>query len=223
MAVGVAWEDRDLVLDKQVSEVEPANVEWNEDIEVKLQHLSIVFPALFLACNSSLTETLDSIEQEYLFEVEYVNHAWGLAWKGVVIDREGNIHAYDHSQEIWDLNDNGSFSKMELEEKYAHEARYIGRIDEATIVQQFARIGAVDDDPSDLLHLCADAGGLTYRAFRYDSASGLYHPLLLRLEGDFAKQNSSNAAEDLAEWLRSLLLNLDDAGVQPFNEGVCTP
>ena len=179
--------------------------------------------ALLMACGSPPTDTMDNIEQSYLFEIEYVNHAWGLAWNGLVIDRSGDIYAYDHSHEIWEPSGADSYTEMELKEKYEHESRYIGRIDAATIALQFGRISSVGDHFLNPTQSCADAGSITYRAFRYESAADRYRPLLLREEGDFPKQNLSDAAENLGAWLRSLVLTLENAGVTPFSEGVCTP
>jgi hypothetical protein len=159
----------------------------------------------------------------YLFEIEHVNHAWGLFWAGLVIDREGNIYAYDHGHEVWVLADTDSYTEAELEDKYEHGSRYVGRIDESTIVHQFNRIARVSERVSEPQYPCADAGGLTYRAFRYKPATGHYRPLLLRQEGDVVMENTSDAGEELADWLRSLVSALDNAGIEPFNEGVCTP
>ena len=175
------------------------------------------------ACGTHPTDTVDNIEQTYLFEVEYVNYAWGRAWNGLVIDRSGDIYAYDHGHEIWEPSSDDSYLETELDDKYAHGSRYIGRIDEATIALQFSRISSVGDHFLNPHQACADAGSITYRAFRYESGTGRYRPLLLREEGDLPKQNLSDAAENLATWLRSLVLTLEDTGVTPFAEGVCTP
>ena len=65
--------------------------------------LCVLALVLLAACGNPPTESVDDIEQTYLFEVEHVNFAWGLTWRGLVIDREGNINAYDHGHEVWDL------------------------------------------------------------------------------------------------------------------------
>ena len=178
---------------------------------------------LLLAFGNPPTDTVDNIEQNYLFEVEYVNHAWGLAWNGLVIDRSGDIYAYDHGHAIWEPSSDDTYTETELEHKYTHASRYVGRIDQATITQQFSRIGSVGEHFLNPHQACADAGSITYRAFSYEPSNEVYRPLLLREEGDIPKKNVSNAAEELASWLRSLVLTLEDAGVTPFSEGVCTP
>jgi hypothetical protein len=198
-------------------------VHSSEDIKVKLNFLGIFFLALFTACGTPPTDTVDNIEQDYLFEVEYVNHAWGLAWTGLVVDRSGDIYAYDHGHAIWEPSRADAFTKTELDNKYEHSSRYIGRIDQATIAQQFSRISSVGDHFLNPQQACADAGSITYRAFSYEPTTSEYRPLLLREEGDIPQKNISNAAEELASWLRSLVMTLEDVGVTPFADGVCTP
>jgi hypothetical protein len=185
--------------------------------------LGVSLFGLLVACGNPPTESIDDIEQTYLFEVEYVNFAWGLAWRGLVIDREGNINAYDHGHEVWDLAANDSFTGAELEDKYGHGARYVGRIDESTIVQQYSKIAAVSEQLSAPQYPCADAGAFTYRAFQYIPTTSRYRPVLMRQEGDVVLENASGAAEELAGWLRNLVGALENAGIEPFDEGVCTP
>jgi hypothetical protein len=185
--------------------------------------LGVPLVALLLACGNPPTETGDDIDQTYLFEVEYVNFAWGLAWRGLVIDREGNVNAYDHGHEVWSHAANDSHTEADLATKYAHGARYVGRIDEATVAQQFGKISRIADQLSAPEHPCADAGAFTYRTFIYESETSRYRPLLLRQEGDVVLENTSSVAQELAGWLRNLVSALDAAGVEPFDEGVCTP
>jgi len=175
------------------------------------------------ACGNPPTESVDDIEQTYLFEVEHVNFAWGLTWRGLVIDRDGNINAYDHGHEVWDLAANDFYTEAELEDKYEHGARYVARIDEATVVQQYNKLLGIAEQLSAPQYPCADAGAFTYRAFVYESTTRRYRPILLRQEGDVALENTAGEAEALAGWLRNLVSALDDAGIEPFDEGFCTP
>jgi hypothetical protein len=167
--------------------------------------------------------TVDDIEQEYLFEVERVNYAWGFEWVGLVIDREGNVYAFDHSHEPWQPASNGSYSEAELPRKYEHGMRLVGNVDQGTLVAQLNRIPDVGVSFDEPLISCADAGQLTYRAFRYVAETARYVPLVLREEGDRPRQNTSNAGEALSDWLRNLIPTLDEPGITPFPEGSCTP
>jgi len=186
--------------------------------------LTLIVTAIVSACSDSPSAaTVDDIEQEYLFEVERVNYAWGFDWVGLVIDREGNVYAFDHSHEPWEPASNDSYSGAELLDKYEHGMRLAGNIDQRTLVRQFNRISDVGDSFQEPLISCADAGQLTYRAFRYAAETELYVPLVLREEGDRPRQNTSNAGEDLSDWLRNLIPTLDEPGITPFPDGSCTP
>ena len=191
---------------------------------MKLRELGIwlLLPVLW-TCGDAPTGTIDDIEQQYLFEVEHVNMAWGLFWAGLVVERDGSVYAFDHSHAAWNGASNTFFSEEELQEKYSHGRRLVGHVDDGTLVRQFERIRDVGNDFEESILLCADAGVLAYRAWRYDPADGAYIPRALREEGDTARRNTSAAAEALAEWLRELIPTLDDPAVMPFDEGFCTP
>ena len=185
--------------------------------------------ALFLAvgivlagCDSP-TDTRNDSDQVYLFEVEYLNHAWGYTMNGLVIDREGNVRAYDHSHAEWAHRDSDEFSLTQLVDKYRHRSRTVGRVDNTTLSIQLDKVANVGDNGDAPVFVCADAGDLSYRAFRYEPSTERYTPVLLRVEGDRPYQNSSEDAESLANWLRALILTLDDPGLAPFTLGGCTP
>ena len=63
--------------------------------------------------------------------------------------------------------------------------------------------------------MCADAGALTYRVYRYNAGSRTYEPVLLRVEGDYAQQNTSQAAQQLIDYVRSLNLLEELLGCDP--------
>jgi hypothetical protein len=178
---------------------------------------------VFWTCGDGPTGTTDDIEQQYLFEVEHINMAWIPRWVGSVIERDGSVYAYDRSEVGWPRTSSTLFAEDELRDKYSVARRLIGHVDADVLVRQFERIRGVGDDFDETIRLCADAGVLTYRAWRYHSAEGLYEPLTLREEGDVGRRNTSDAAEALAEWLRELIPTLDGALAMPFNEGLCTP
>jgi hypothetical protein len=184
--------------------------------------LWLLFPVLW-ACGDEPTTTIEDIEQQYLFEVEQVNMAWLFHWVGLVVERDGNVYAFDHSHAVWDRTSSAMFTENELREKYAFGRRLIGHIDDDVLVRQFDRIRDVGIDFWWSDPLCHDTGVLAYRAWRYDPSSRAYMPLVLREEGDNPRRNTSPAAEALSEWLRELIPTLDNPAVTPFDEGFCTP
>ncbi len=184
---------------------------------------SILIVALgSVACGSSPVETLDGIEQEFLFEVEYVNFAWGITWKGFYIDRVGKIIAYDRGDVPWTPEDERSIREDELVEKYAPGRRVVGQVSPATLLEGFTLIPRVEVKFSQSDIVCYDAGGLGFTAFAYDVPSARYIPLTLREEGTHPRQNTSVAAKRLARWLAGLVRELQVPGVSLFGDA-CAP
>ena len=184
--------------------------------------LWVLLPVLW-TCGDGPTGTIDDIEQQYLFEVEHINMAWIPRWVGLVIERDGSVYAYDRSDVGWPRTSSTLFTEDELRDKYSLARRLLGHVDEDVLVRQFERIRDVGDDFEGPIVLCADAGVIAYRAWRYDPPDGSVMPRVLREEGDTARRNTSAAAEALAEWLRELIPTLDNPAFMPFDEGVCTP
>ena len=184
--------------------------------------LLLVAGIAFAGCDSS-TDPRNDTNQQYLFEVEYLNHSWGYVMNGIVIDKEGNVSAYDHSHAEWAHSESESYSLGQLNDKYEHSARSVGSVDNATLTVLLDRVANVVDEGPAPVWVCADAGDLSYRAFRYDSSTELYEPILLRIEGDRPYQNSSADAEAIADWMRAFILTLEDPRLAPFSLGSCTP
>lgn len=173
-------------------------------------------------CGSAPTEILGDTNQFFLFEVEYAS-SWFPTWTGVAIDRDGKVVRYRREETPWSPVDDSSITKAELEAKYAADATQIATIDAAALAQRFASIAGVGRDFAEPNLACADAGFLRYTAFAFDEATDRYRPLLLRAEGDLPTQNKSDAARELAAWLRTVLEQHPVDGLRPFDEGTCTP
>ena len=184
-----------------------------------LMALSIATAAL--AC-STPTESLDDTDQAFLFELEYAS-AWVATWTGIAIDSEGKITSYRREGTPWVPADADSFTAEELQAKYGAGPAVIGQLDRATMEQRFREIAEVGDDFSSPNAACADAGSFRYTAFAYNESTHRYRPLMLREEGDFPTQNRGGSAPSLAAWLRTVLIDYPVDGLQPFQEGTCTP
>lgn len=157
------------------------------------------------------------LSQEYLFEIEYVNYAWGSTWVGIVIDRDGIVRAYNRNGEGWGPASDVSFSAGELADKYASEARVVGSLDVDEVQRQFDRVASVDDSFTEPNWGCFDAGRFTYTVFHFDETTERYAPVVLREEGDRARANTSPGAEAVAAWLRDVIGDLEDPGLVPFD------
>lgn len=175
-----------------------------------------------LACGTAPTATLDDTDQAFLFELEYAS-SWFPTWTGIAIDRKGEITSYRREGSPWVPGEADNFTNEELQTKYGANPTVIGQLDRATLEQRFRQIADVGDDLSSPNAACADAGSLRYTAFAYNESTGRYQPLKLREEGDSPTQNRGGSAPSLSAWLRTVIVDYPVDGLQPFQEGFCTP
>jgi hypothetical protein len=177
----------------------------------------LLIPFALTAAGAGCTETLAPAPDPgpVLFEVEYVNAAWGFSWHGFTVDTEGRVHSYD----LGDLNqlpqhEDEVFTAGELEAKYAHNRRLETSVSAEEAAAKYARVGEVlAGSTSEPVGLCADAGTTRYSALIYAPATDTYHRVLLHQRGDVARANTSAAARELYLWLAQVTSTADGVGV----------
>jgi hypothetical protein len=144
-------------------------------------------------------------KQAMLFQVDYVNYAWGYQHNGFIIDNQGNVLTYKNPQ-IWNFPDNdfaltenqvhenmencvSSGKKIPLEElkKYAS---YIKNISSSKITA--------------LKNVAADAGSMQYICYQFSENPGIYKGSLIKLEGDFTRENLNFFSKKVSNWLKNI-------------------
>ncbi|HKP75398.1 MAG TPA: hypothetical protein VJT67_07620 [Longimicrobiaceae bacterium] len=165
--------------------------------------LSAVLPLLLSLAAASCAEPLAPPPPgRFLFEVEYVNFAWGFSYHGFVVDEEGHVYSYDLADTRQPPPSGDEFTAAELEAKYAHRRALAGSVAAAEVQARYARVGdALAGSLTPEQGMCADAGTTRYTALLYDAPTGTYHRLLLHQNGDVARTNTSPAARELFRWL----------------------
>ena len=151
-----------------------------------------------------------------LLEIEYVNYAWTPTYFGFFVDASGDVYSYNREGQPWPHAEARVITEEALNEKLSLKRTLISTRDTTEIVALKARIAQVNESqvtPEKIQ--CADAGLLTYRAYRYNAGNRTYEPVLLRVEGDAAQENTSQAAQDLIAYVRSLDLLEELLGCDP--------
>ena len=162
------------------------------------------------------TTAPDSDDAPVLLEIEYVNYAWTPTYFGFFVDATGDVYSYDREGTPWPHGENSVVTEEELNEKFSLKRTLLSTRDSAEIALLKARISQVNaSQVSAQKHQCADAGLLTYRAYKYNSGNRTYEPVFLRMEGDAAQQNISPAAQELIAYVRSLDLLEELLGCDP--------
>jgi len=178
--------------------------------------LGLTVLAAAAACSDSATGLGDiPDDQEFLFEVEYVNYAWGFVWKGFHVDRDGGVRTYQLGT-TWPHAGDASFSPEALTEKYDEQRERISTVALDELRERVASIPDAAAGPlADPVQRCADAGTVTFTAWTFDSGTKRYAPVLLRMNGDVARENHSSAANALYGWLAALVPGFGLGGCEP--------
>ncbi|GAF89870.1 unnamed protein product, partial [marine sediment metagenome] len=128
---------------------------------------------------------LDIINQKILFEVEYINGAWGWVHNGRYIDNSGRLYNYYLYEDRWKPQRNGIYTESELFEKFNHSKEFVKQIDYNELTQMANLIPAASKGKlSDPVGVMADAGLLTYKGYLYDESENEYIEVILRVSGD---------------------------------------
>ena len=166
----------------------------------------------FLVSCSDIIESNDI--GSVLLEIELINYAWTPVHFGYVVEADGDVFRYDRQGALWEEQD--VYSPDELDAKFSPN-RQLVTTRPATEVNAVA--SRIADLPARNLSQpksqCADAGALTYRAYKYNAPLARYIPVLLRVEGDWARQNTSAVAQELISYIRSLALHQEFPGCDP--------
>lgn len=170
---------------------------------------------LWSGCSLQVTEPKQSEScrtpllpsQNYLFEVEYINHAWGYQHSGIVIEQNGEMFRYSWgtSSPYWTPTPNELYSLIELETKFNHNRQLIRILPKDTIaamvgLNSTATVGSY----SDTVAVGADAGAVLFSIYQFDSSTQRYQRIPLRLTGDYTFERKSDAATVIANWLEKL-------------------
>ena len=187
--------------------------EWEDGMR-GLKYALMVGALALPACDE--TTAPDGDTGPVLLEIEYVNYAWVPTHFGFFVDATGDVYSYNREGQPWPHAEERVITEEALDEKFSLKRTLVSTRDTVEIAALRARIIQVSKEqvtPEKMQ--CADAGLLTFRAYRYNAANRTYEPVLLRVEGDIAQENTSPAAQELIAYVRSLDLLEELLGCDP--------
>jgi len=168
----------------------------------------LILLIFFLISGCGLFESEDkSITQEFLFEIQYVNFAWGFSHSGTYIDNKGNVYnfKFDSSKQFISHKKEW-YTESELKGKYSINKKFVKRIDIDTIERKKELIkSAIQGSYSDTLDTGADMGKLTYSCYMIEN--NMYRKIILKAEGDMTYQIKTPGADSLIIWLKTINSN----------------
>jgi hypothetical protein len=166
------------------------------------------------ACAQPTTGLDDA--QRVVLEIEYINYAWTPQYFGFFVDASGRVFSYNRNGTPYPHQTSADWTVRDLDDKFVpirnqETTRPAAEIQALDATIEAAASGSLSTPKTQ----CADAGTLTYRAYRWDGEAARYRAVPLRVEGDFAQQNTSQAAQTLIAYIRSLDLMEEMLGCDP--------
>lgn len=175
---------------------------------VKYRHMnSKVVAICFFAFILASCEKDDNLRpypgQLVLFQVEYLNHAWGYAHSGIVIDSAGNV-GYFRLPENWHTPDSlGYISESEMNDNYRQLNDVPVTVTEDALLKHYGMLpDASQGKLSEPYNRMYDAGVTVYSGFLYFPSIRKYKQVLISQWGDWQIDNYSPEAEEILKWLK---------------------
>ena len=157
---------------------------------------------LFFSCISK-DDDYGIDEGDVYFQVEYVNHAWGYQHHGFIIDQQGNLYDFE-KPEGWIFAEEGisprdfrsNLNKAEKEPN-AVPATEVKQMEPKALL---AKTGELTEPENQMY----DAGTTVFAVFIFDKNTNKLKKYDLLWEGDLFRENTSQAAKDIAAWLKGI-------------------
>jgi len=168
-----------------------------------LKIFSILIAILVIwACKKS---TAISDKQAILFQVDYINYAWGYQHTGFLIDNSGNILTYKNPQD-WNFPDKDlNISESQVKANIESCQRTGNRVSAAELKKYTAYIKNISSSKiTAMKNVAADAGNIEYICYQFSGNTGTYKGTLIKMEGDFTCENLNFFSKKVAAWLKSI-------------------
>lgn len=169
-----------------------------------------MFIAVFFLWMASLISCSDediqiSSDQEIFFEVNYVNYAWGKQFKGLIIDKDGQVRTYTNPVK-WNPTDAGTEVPLsQIQENISNTVLSSANV-KSDLQNYTSKINSLtDSEYSKPISGGADRGITSFYAYRYDKEKRIYKPLLLSQTGDIETYNKDKSAVEITKWLTGVL------------------
>lgn len=148
-------------------------------------------------------------EQEILFQMDYVNYAWGYQHYGFMIDNEGRILVYDNPDK-WNFTDeNYVLTADQVAENISMCRISAERIPEEELKKFASYIENIASSKvTAIRNTGADAGIMQIICFRYSGKSPAYRGYLIKSEGDISAENLNFFSKKVIAWLREIDTNI---------------
>jgi hypothetical protein len=181
------------------------NIDHNRQ-SIKIAFYKIFFilfiASVFTGCKKNI---VINEKQAILFQVEYINYAWGYQHNGFIIDNEGKVLTYKNPQE-WIFPDKDFNLSGDQVHDNIEKCLFSGKIIPPDELRKYARYikNISSSKVTAPKNVAADAGSLEYICFQFSEISGRYKGCLIKMEGDFTCENLNFYSKKVSTWLKNI-------------------
>ena len=141
-------------------------------------------------------------EQEILFEVYYINHAWGKQHSGFLIDKDGNIKTYKDPADWNFASADKEISVDQIAKNLSKTVLASTKISQEELNEYASRIYTIDQKKlSKPVSVGADMGERVFVTYNYNSVKQTYKQVLISKSGDWESENKDKSAQEIKNWL----------------------
>ena len=149
--------------------------------------------------------TAKDIAGAVVLETYSVDLGWNYQLKGMYIDGDGGVWAYEQHGTPWYKEKLKSYELSERDMLTKHKgARRIGTVDQDRLLEMAEQIPAAGRGRITRAHPELEGNGSLDVAFTLDRDSHTYTEIILSGTGDLAATNSSGEARALVDYLREV-------------------
>jgi hypothetical protein len=144
-------------------------------------------------------------KQAILFQVDYVNYAWGYQHNGFLVDNQGNILTYKNPQ-AWNFPDKDfNLSESQVLDNIGNCLNTGKKIPKEELKKYASHIKNISSSKvTALKNVSADAGSIEYICYQFSEKTGIYKGTLIKMEGDFTCENLNFFTKKVTTWLKNI-------------------
>ena len=144
-------------------------------------------------------------KQAILFQVDYVNYAWGYKHNGFLVDNQGNILTYKNPQ-VWNFPDKDfNLSENQVRDNIGNCLNTGKKIAKEELKKYANHIKNISSSKvTALKNVSADAGSIEYICYQFSEKTGIYKGTLIKMEGDFTCENLNFFTKKVTTWLKNI-------------------
>ncbi len=142
-----------------------------------------------------------------VFQMDYINQAWGFVHSGWFMDNEGYIYSYDLDEtDNWAMILNGNIHEDSIQLNFNYSTLSDSVEIDSLQFHHNLSMQLFGDSLSPPETIIADAGIQNFYAYKYNSSCSCYESVVVKRYGDIIQTNTNPNAEQIYNWMKNIVV-----------------